>query len=78
MTNENSPEQQPPMKRNSLRDLKRLTRAAWGVGITHEWFLKSPYLVQVGKVQEWVDETLEQAAERRARNSGTGERSRYQ
>ena len=49
------------------RRMERLTRAAYGVGATHAWFRALPRSEQVQKVQEWVEEALEAAAERRAR-----------
>jgi len=52
------------------RDAERLSMAAWGVGANHHWFRILPREQQVNKVHEWVDEALEQAAERRAKKSG--------
>lgn len=49
------------------RDIERLVRAAWGVGVTHSWFRGLNRKAQETKVQEWVEEAREAAQERRAR-----------
>ena len=48
------------------RDLERLRMAAWGVGGTHAWFRALPRAEQALSVQDWVDQALKHAAERRA------------
>ena len=53
------------------RRMERLVRAAYGVGATHRWFRILPRDAQIAKVQEWVEEALEAAEDRRARSAGT-------
>lgn len=52
--------------RSQQRDAERLAMAAWGVGATHPWFRALPRSEQVAKVQEWVSQAVDNAAERRA------------
>jgi hypothetical protein len=50
------------------RDASRLTKAAWSVGSTHQWFHALPCSEQITKVTEWVNQAHVHAAERRAAN----------
>jgi len=47
------------------RDASRLTKAAWAVGSTHQWFHALPCSEQITKVTEWVNQAHIHAAERR-------------
>ncbi len=61
-------DQRPPEQfwKFKPRDLDRLRMAAWGVGATHAWFRAQPRAAQALSVQDWVDQAMERAAERRA------------
>ncbi len=52
------------------RDTARLSRAAWNVGATHQWFGKLTRDQQADRVLIWVEEALQHANDRRAERPG--------